>query len=84
MLKKPHGSVAELVDALDSKSCGRKAVRVQVPPRPPLTIEQKYHKKIPLPGYFSSLITYPNQTPRHNARNMPYPRISVSSNLRIL
>ncbi len=31
----PGGRVAELVDALDSKSCERKLVRVQVPPRPP-------------------------------------------------
>jgi hypothetical protein len=29
------GRMAELVDALDSKSSGRKAVWVQVPPRPP-------------------------------------------------
>ena len=29
------GRVAELVDALDSKSCGSNTVRVQVPPRPP-------------------------------------------------
>ncbi len=31
-----YGRVAELVDALDSKSCSRKGVRVQVPLRPPL------------------------------------------------
>lgn len=30
-----YGRVAESVDALDSKSCSRKGVRVQVPPRPP-------------------------------------------------
>jgi hypothetical protein len=29
------GRVAELVDALDSKSCGSNVVWVQVPPRPP-------------------------------------------------
>jgi hypothetical protein len=29
------GRVAELVDALDSKSCERKLVRVRFPPRPP-------------------------------------------------
>ncbi len=30
------GRVAELVDALASGASGRKAMRVQVPPRPPL------------------------------------------------
>ncbi len=30
-----YGRVAELVDALDSKSCDSNIVRVQVPPRPP-------------------------------------------------
>ena len=29
------GRLAELVDALDSKSCGSNTVRVQVPRRPP-------------------------------------------------
>ena len=35
MLKYVYGRVAELVDALDSKSCGSNVVRVQVPSRPP-------------------------------------------------
>jgi hypothetical protein len=30
------GRVVKLVYTLDSKSCGRKTVRVQVPPRPPI------------------------------------------------
>ena len=35
LLRLPNGRVAELVDALDSKSCERKLVRVRFPPRPP-------------------------------------------------
>ena len=31
--------MAELVDALDSKSCGSNTVRVQVPLRPPLELK---------------------------------------------
>ena len=31
----PNGRMAELVDAIDSKSVGRKVVRVQVPLCPP-------------------------------------------------
>ena len=35
MLKYTDGRMAELVDALDSKSCDSNVVRVQVPLRPP-------------------------------------------------
>ncbi len=35
MILRSHARVAELADAEDSKSFGRKVVRVQVPPRAP-------------------------------------------------
>ena len=40
-----YGRVAELVDALDSKSCDLRVVRVQVPPRPPSN--RKYWRVTP-------------------------------------
>ena len=37
--------MAELVDALDSKSCGSNTVRVQVPLRPPMEVFLNYFSK---------------------------------------
>ena len=42
MVEYQHGRVAELVDALDSKSGGSNVVRVQVPPRPPEKYPQAF------------------------------------------
>jgi flavin reductase (DIM6/NTAB) family NADH-FMN oxidoreductase RutF len=50
MIRRPHAKVAELADAQDSGSCGRKVVGVQVPPFAPFPSEARPEHPAPALG----------------------------------
>ena len=50
--------MAELVDALDSKSCGSNTVRVQVPLRPPFLFHKNSKIRTVVPSAGKSLFTH--------------------------